>query len=145
MLGLRSDDGCLPFYYDPTERKDVRISGHVYWGKSSPFPRDQYYNADAVQVIGEPVKTEALGWESGFPGSHEWFRTGNNLEAGVFIIKPKDVTQKGNTKRPAAPVSATSPSSKRLRRSDDTDPNADARSCTMVAGNSDAIRSQVGN
>ncbi|OCL08624.1 hypothetical protein AOQ84DRAFT_388718 [Glonium stellatum] len=77
----------------PTPKTTTRTGFKVHvaqMGKSSKIlPTNTNRKLAETWTLGEPVHIDSLGWSSGFPGNHDWFRTSNKLDEDVLIAKPQ--------------------------------------------------------
>lgn len=52
-----------------------------------------------MQVLGTKIEHKSLDWGGNFPGSHDFYRTRDDPDQEIYILKPKISAEKSSRKR----------------------------------------------
>ncbi|CAN9177997.1 unnamed protein product [Alternaria alternata] len=76
-----------------TQSKEDSYGKHILeWEKLS-------LETNFLQVIGTKIEHRSLDWGGGFPGSHDFYRTRDQSDQEIFILKPNVSAGKSRNKR----------------------------------------------
>lgn len=76
-----------------TQSKEDSYGKHILeWEKLS-------LETNFLQVIGTKIEHTSLDWGGGFPGSHDFYRTRDQSDQEIFILKPNVSAGKSRNKR----------------------------------------------